>query len=304
MDSKQTALVTAVVLSGIGLLAASCSDDPETVADHHGKSGGHEMSTHAPEHDSKDHDDADKDEDSDHDHDAKSEEGHAVATVWGYEGGGAPQHWGELSEEYSACANGKSQSPIDFSSVTMASLPTIQFNYKPSSLEIVNTGHTIMVNYPAGSSISVDGKNYELMYVDFHSPSEHTVGGKAYDMVAHLIHKSDDDQYGVVGVMFEAGNKVNTAIAKLWLNIPDNAGDKSTAHDLHLDASDLLPESQAYYNYSGSFTVPPCSEGVEWFVMSTPVHIAKEQVKQFAERFPMSARPVQPLNGREVRVSN
>ncbi len=44
----------------------------------------------------------------------------------------------------------------------------------------------------------------------------------------------------------------------------------------------LLPEPKndhrPYFHYIGSLTTPPCSEGIDWFVMSQTVKITDKQV--------------------------
>ena len=54
------------------------------------------------------------------------------------------------------------------------------------------------------------------------------------------------------------------------------------------------------YRYEGSLTTPPCSEGVKWLVMTTPIEMSPEQVAQFRAILHGNNRPVQPLNGRTV----
>ena len=51
----------------------------------------------------------------------------------------------------------------------------------------------------------------------------------------------------------------------------------------------------------GSATAPPCTEGVTWFVLKTPVEISAEQIIGFAKLFPHDVRPIQALNGRVVK---
>jgi hypothetical protein len=48
-------------------------------------------------------------------------------------------------------------------------------------------------------------------------------------------------------------------------------------------------------------TTPPCTEGVRFFILRTPVNISKEQVDAFP--FKLNARPVQPQNNREITIS-
>ncbi|HSS06074.1 MAG TPA: carbonic anhydrase family protein, partial [Rhodanobacteraceae bacterium] len=65
----------------------------------------------------------------------------------------------------------------------------------------------------------------------------------------------------------------------------------------------LLPEKRDYYTFAGSLTTPPCSEGVTWFVLKSPVRIADTEIEKFAAIYPLNARPIQPLNGRAVQAS-
>src|SRR3972149_6448604 len=122
-----------------------------------------------------------------------------------------------MSGEYKACAEGKTQSPIDPSNAAAEELADIKFNYKPSKLNIVNNGHTVQVNYDEGSSIKVNGSEYRLLQFHFHDPSEHTVGGKSFGMELHLVHKNDKGDLAVVGVLIENG-KENPAYNTVWAN--------------------------------------------------------------------------------------
>ena len=219
-------------------------------------------------------------------------------THWGYGGEEGPEHWGDLSPTYSLCKVGKSQSPIDISGAKNARLATIKFNYKTTPIDIVNNGHTIQLNYAKGSSINFGGKPYALLQFHFHSPSEHHINGKPYDMVAHLVHQAADGQLGVIGVLMKVG-KAHPVIAQLWKHLPETANEQNTLADT-LNVADLLPANHRYFNYSGSLTTPPCSEGVNWIVLETPVAVSAEQVAQFNRLFPKSVRPVQALNGRTV----
>jgi carbonic anhydrase len=70
-----------------------------------------------------------------------------------------------------------------------------------------------------------------------------------------------------------------------------------------IDAARLLPKNHAYYTFAGSLTTPPCSEGVTWFVLVSPMQVSEAQVARFGKIYSANARPVQPLNGRIVKVS-
>ena len=73
--------------------------------------------------------------------------------------------------------------------------------------------------------------------------------------------------------------------------------------NLQINVVDLLPANRSYYTFAGSLTTPPCTEGVSWFVLETPVTISSKQVATFARIYPYDERPTQPLNGRTVLES-
>lgn len=219
---------------------------------------------------------------------------------WGYEGHEGPAHWGELSHDYHLCKDGKQQSPIDITNAQKGKPGKIKFSYTAGPKNIINNGHTIQVNMNAGSSITVGGKTYNLLQFHFHSPSEHTINGKPADMVAHFVHQAKDGQLGVVAVLLNKG-KANTVINQLWKNLPGTAG-KGEELSGRINVQGLMPTNKAYYNYSGSLTTPPCSEGVNWMVLQSPIQVSAEQVRAFTDIFSKSVRPVQPLHGRHVSV--
>ena len=70
---------------------------------------------------------------------------------------------------------------------------------------------------------------------------------------------------------------------------------------MNFNPGNLLPREFDFYSYEGSLTTPPCTEGVRFFILKTAVNIAKEQVQAFP--YKMNARPVQPLNGRELLIN-
>jgi carbonic anhydrase len=229
--------------------------------------------------------------------DTKAIADQADKTHWSYEGHGSPSHWGDLKIDYATCGTGMEQSPIDISNVDTRGADAIAFHYQPSKLNIVNNGHTIQANYDAGSYIERAGKRFDLLQLHFHAPSEHTIDGEPADMVAHLVHKAEDGQLAVVGVLF-AEDAANEFITPIWDNMPTHKGKVAT--DITIDANSLLPVERSYYHYAGSLTTPPCSEGVSWNVLENTVTVSADQVAAFKAIFPLSVRPTQAINGRNI----
>lgn len=222
---------------------------------------------------------------------------------WSYEGEGAPENWGKLRANYGLCATGKRQSPIDIrEGVIKVDLEPIRFNYKSSLVRVSDNGHTIQITVGEGSSISVMGRDYELVQFHFHKPSEERLSGRPSDMVAHLVHKDFDGNLAVIAVLLEKGNE-HPLIQALWNNMPLEAGQDVEPAGLAIDITHLLPppEKRTYYTYMGSLTTPPCTENVLWMVLKQPVQISKEQIAVFSRLYPHNARPVQPANGRLIK---
>ncbi|MDJ0800809.1 MAG: carbonic anhydrase [Calothrix sp. MO_167.B12] len=222
---------------------------------------------------------------------------------WGYIGQEGAENWGGLSAQFLSCKIGRSQSPIDLKSPISSDLTNLKTNYKSSPLKIINNGHTIQVNYESGSILMLDGEPYELLQFHFHTPSEHTVDGKSYPMEVHLVHKSEKGSLAVLGIFLKEGQE-NQALQPIWQKMPTKQSKETTISNIKIDAAALLPKSQQFYRYYGSLTTPPCSEIVNWIVFKEPVEMSRAQIKQFAQIFPMNARPVQKLYRRFVLESN
>ena len=221
---------------------------------------------------------------------------------WSYEGDTGPQAWSKLKPEFDLCAVGKRQSPIniDDSSTLQGPAEALQFNYLPSTGSVVNNGHTIQVDLLGDNAITVRGSSFKLIQFHFHRPSEERVNFRSFAMVAHLVHQNAEGQLAKVAVLLEPG-AANPLINKVWTYMPLDKGDRVRMPVDLLDINELLPKDQRYYQFMGSLTTPPCTEGVLWMVLKTPVTVSREQLKLFAQLFPNNARPVQPINGRPVR---
>lgn len=222
---------------------------------------------------------------------------------WGYKGHGDASHWAQLDEAFATCKLGKQQSPINIETAKAKAAPLspLEFAYTPSAAEVVNNGHTIQINVPNAGSVGIAGGEYKLLQFHFHAPSEERINGKPYPMVAHLVHKNADGKLAVVAVLFKQG-KENAVLKSVFANLPAQEG-QTAALEALLNVADFLPTDRTYYAFSGSLTTPPCSEEVRWQVLKTPVELSAAQIKAFRKLYPMNARPVQPLNGRTVEVS-
>ena len=206
-----------------------------------------------------------------------------------------------MKADFATCKSGSRQSPIDIRNPVVSDIEPIQFHYEDVPLKVSNTGHTIQVDYAPGSFILHGGARYELVQFHFHTPSEERINGRAFDMVAHLVHKSAQGKLAVVAVLLTAG-KEQPMLQEVWNAMPGTPSRTRERRDVAINATTLLPADPAFYSFMGSLTTPPCTEGVQWLVMKTPVEISREQIGHFAALYPMNARPLQAQNDRLIKA--
>jgi carbonic anhydrase len=224
--------------------------------------------------------------------------GDAHAPHWDYRGDAGPQAWGALDASFAGCKLGHEQSPIDIHGARKGHLAPLALDYHAAPADIVNNGHTVQVNLADAGALMLDGVPYQLVQFHFHTPSEEHVDGKAYPMVAHLVHKSADGKLAVVAVLLKQG-KANAALKPVFDGLPQAANDKA-ALAAPFNVADLLPSDRGYYKFMGSLTTPPCSEGVQWQVLKQPVEVSRDQIRMFQKLYKANARPIQPLNKRTI----
>ena len=121
-------------------------------------------------------------------------------------------------------------------------------------------------------------------------------------MAAHFMHRSSDGKVVGVTVLLRTG-KSNATVERLWSHMPATPGAEHEIPGVQVDPAGLLPRQLGYYTYEGSQTAPPCTEGVTWYVLKTPMEISTAEIEAFARLYPHDVRPPQPLNGRVVKVS-
>jgi carbonic anhydrase len=231
----------------------------------------------------------------------RTEQQAAEPPHFSYSGGTGPARWGEIDPSYAECSAGKSQSPIDLTNGQPSSEPTLEVSYEPAAIELENNGHSVQGDYPAGSSITLAGTEYDLVQFHFHSPAEHEIGGRAFPLEFHFVNEAEDGTHAVLGVMATEGAE-NPAFSELVAALPPKEGETAEV-DGEVNAADLLPPdptSAPRWSYEGSLTTPPCTEGVKWTVFDQPIELSTDQIATHMAVFDGNNRPLQPLNGRGV----
>ncbi|OIT35694.1 PREDICTED: alpha carbonic anhydrase 1, chloroplastic [Nicotiana attenuata] len=241
--------------------------------------------------------------------------GDALRIKFGYTGPIGPSNWGRLNPTFSACSTGKSQSPINIDSANLVinkNLKPLIMQYNHSEVAtLVDNGFNVGVKYGENAgTLVVDGKTYNLKQMHWHSPSEHRLDGTQYAAELHLVHFAEDNSIAVLATLFHIGHP-DPLMTKLQNKLNELARDVASQKETQIqlgtiDTHEIRKHTHKYYSYTGSLTTPPCSENVSWHILGKVRSISREQVEALRapldSRCKRNARPVQPLNGRQIQM--
>ncbi|KAL5565730.1 hypothetical protein UlMin_028894 [Ulmus minor] len=209
-----------------------------------------------------------------------------------------PGRWGELKPEWNLCSHGTMQSPIDLLDKrvqVVSHLGGIHTNYNPANATLKNRGHDIMLKWKTGEAgyLEMNGTQYLLQQIHWHSPSEHTINGNKFALEAHLVHETPSGQVIVVGILYQFGQP-DSFLSKMEDHLDEVSDTEEETVVGYVDPNQIRIGSRNYYRYVGSLTIPPCTqnvlEQVEW--LRVAVHDDSNS----------NARPLQPINGRQVQL--
>eukprot|EP01114_Cavostelium_apophysatum_P022727 TRINITY_DN8320_c0_g1_i1.p2 TRINITY_DN8320_c0_g1~~TRINITY_DN8320_c0_g1_i1.p2 ORF type:complete len:300 (+),score=81.49 TRINITY_DN8320_c0_g1_i1:1104-2003(+) len=229
------------------------------------------------------------------------------ATHWSYEGESGPSHWGDLDATYATCKSGHHQTPINIaeSPSSVHGYPFADLEWTSGEVEnaqVDNNGHTVVIDGSSANTLTggpLFSDQYQLLQFHMHGPSEHTVNGKQFPLEVHFVHRHiDGEDLAVVGVLFDVGLSDNEWLENVLDNLPED--EEAPVKHINIVPYDGLPYHKGYYHYSGSLTTPPCSEGVNWFVMKEVQSLSQRQLNEWLDVVPVSSRPTQPVLGRTV----
>lgn len=267
-------------------------------------------------------------------HEGGHEEGHAgghgdsfeQSHVMGYEGDFNYQDtrcWTLLD---STCGSGTQQSPIEIKTADITTVGEdvfmngVEYTPLPPGISVLNNGHTIVASTSVDNvhghtastgHVIVSGKQYNLKFFKVHMPAEHAIDSVLYHGEIQLVHQLNgahgDNDLLIASIMVDIGAE-NVFLKQL--GIPDAI---PAAHEHVLTNTTLevargvgLALEGGFFRYDGSLTTPPCTESVKWFVFETVMTMSMPQYDAFTAMFPAPAnnRPLQPLNGRQVALSD
>eukprot|EP01124_Arcella_intermedia_P035690 TRINITY_DN9157_c0_g1_i1.p1 TRINITY_DN9157_c0_g1~~TRINITY_DN9157_c0_g1_i1.p1 ORF type:complete len:301 (+),score=42.34 TRINITY_DN9157_c0_g1_i1:32-934(+) len=210
--------------------------------------------------------------------------------------------WPMLNCEHSC--GGSLQSPVNIATYRPAPhLTPLNFvGYEDAAFTLSNQGHTLELQMPEDYE-GYFHQGYKLSHCHFHTPAENTIDAIQYPLSMHCFHKTHN--------VSPLGIKVLTFLFEM-VESPENPwlGPLVAAIPLvrNLSATDRVPvamdglhgvfgriagKKDSYVNFLGSLTEPPCTEGVEWFVMLSPLTVSRLQYETFRSVMGSNFRPVQ-----------
>ncbi|KAK1757946.1 alpha carbonic anhydrase [Echria macrotheca] len=227
--------------------------------------------------------------------------------AFGYHGINGPLNWYGLDQEKNElCAKGTHQSPIDLSSSTCGRPNEVWLNIPPAphGAEFLNLGTTVEVI--TNGTLYNKGKMSNLAQFHFHSPSEHSIDGKYFPMEVHFVFQADDGSLSVTGFPINLGNTTDPllkAVADSLSEIPSH-GNTTTTGPLSFETVERHFAGSGIFQYSGSLTTPPCSEGVSWTVSCAPLSADAEVFNAFHNVLKFNARYTQNQPGQINLLQN
>lgn len=251
------------------------------------------------------------------------------------------------------CSEGKEQSPINLPVAKSAVLSPVKpiFNYeeiiakqtensfdgflrKNEYMKLFLESGAVKIKHPnMGKVVTLDGVVYQAQEIVFHTPSEHTISGKQFDMEIQIIHygqtKGDIAKQLIFSILIgKTPGEYNKFFDEIdYFNLPNPANKEvELKNNLFIPRIFYKSNEKAYpvmkrfnfYTYQGSLTAPPCTERTIHIVSDRVIELSTTAVSLFKEAIktpdvmdqdgnitlntavPENNRKTQPLNGRLV----
>ncbi len=134
---------------------------------------------------------------------------------------------------------------------------------------------------------------YDFLRFHFHwgnrtgEGSEHRVNSDSGELEIHFVQKKQGETDNTVGdylavISVLADVVEDSALSGPWLQLDASSipvyNDNISVVGFRIDQ--LLPTNRDYYFYKGSFTSPPCSEIVGWFVLRDRITVPRAYLEQ------------------------
>lgn len=226
-----------------------------------------------------------------------------------YVGDTGPLLWWTLDRPATEiCATGKNQTPINIEPGSSPGVTTLAPADRPvldwptsSGANFENLGSTVQAFVDGTTSFL--GDDYTLLQFHFHTPSEHLLSTEHFPLEVHFVHQrtvpleNGERPLAVLGAFFEMvpGTTRPQPIRNVLRRVKEipNEGDKVRLGRLNFGPIERHFQNFDVYEYSGSLTTPPCSEGVAWGVSAEPFKIDVRTYNEVKDVLKFNSRYIQ-----------
>ena len=240
--------------------------------------------------------------------------------------------WKDISE--TSCG-GQLQSPIDipfpvklfdedFEEQESINIFRVKYDtrYKSRTYENEPTTSGFHIDIEDGITISIpningDAHRFKALQYHFHYTSEHTLDGQRFPAEIHVVtQKSFGDNTGdfelaVFGILLTDNKDIaKMGLEEVFSSLSESSeGVKAPLHEI----ANFISQYPRFYAYQGSLTTPPCTESVNWYVLTQPAYINFFNLNAIMHRFTRSnesyyhaetgnAREIQDINNRTIKI--
>jgi len=256
---------------------------------------------------------------------------HGEAT-WQYTGDNGADKWGD-SPAWRVCKTGKNQSPINLElnlkrDDNLKPLRWIGSTNPFEATLVPPLYNNVLTVEGLHGKMTVSGEDMHLKSAVIHTPSEHRFQGRQMHGEIQFEHTAEvdgEDVTMIVSAFLTVSDHTAPSLRTLFDAVAGYEGVYKADNTGHLGyyppmygqsvkpwfwtnvaklAEDVLGTGSNYANYLtyyGSLTRPPCTEGVTWVLLKTPLPIAaSDHAILLEEQGAMNFRPTQELYDREV----
>ena len=195
-----------------------------------------------------------------------------------------------------ACAS--SISPCSLDPDTAANQMKMGFLGSTGSLSLQNTGNLIRITSSDLGYIEIGDSNgrrvFNVEAVEFHTPSEHKIGGTFFPMEIEIVctimdryWERDLPNLAIVSVIMKYGIEnyfLNTL--QVW-NLPYSKLTTTVSNTSNINLRELVYNTDQYWFYNGSSTNPDlnCEENVMRYIIQDVKEGARWQIDGFSQLF-------------------
>ena len=174
------------------------------------------------------------------------------------------------------CGRGTNQSPILLDSASrQTAVGALTYSGGNTEGELENRGTAIEVVH-ANGSVRFAGADYALDNFHFHTPSEHRVNKEYYPLEMHMVHKTSAGKALVLGFLFQLSTTSSSPFLRdslRNLNQVTRPGSAIGTGPMNLTGIANYVSTKRFYEYDGSLTTPPCTEGIKFMIGTEPLSL-------------------------------